>query len=70
MKMSNKVFDILKWVSILFLPALAVLVKTVFTIWQIPYGDEIATTIMAIDVFLGSILGISTMQYNKGQNNG
>lgn len=70
MKMDDKVYDILKWCCILFLPALAVLVKTIFTIWTIPYGDEIATTIMAIDVFLGSILGISSMTYNKELNNG
>ena len=49
----------------LFLPALAVLVKTVFAVWQIPYGDEISTTIMALDAFLGAILGISTIGYKK-----
>lgn len=66
MKMDNKLYDILKWVAMLFLPALAVLTKTIFTVWGIPYGDEIATTIMAVDAFLGAILGISTIQYNKG----
>ena len=66
-KLDDKWYDFLKWCSILFLPALAVLVKTIFSIWKIPFGDEIATTIMAIDVFLGSILGISSIQYNKGK---
>ena len=65
MKLNDKVYDILKWFAILFLPALAVLVKTIFAIWQIPYGDEISTTIMALDVFLGAILGISSIQYKK-----
>ena len=64
-KMENRIYDVLKWCCILFLPALAVLVKTVFAIWSIPYGEEISTTIMAIDVFLASILGISHIQYNK-----
>ena len=68
LKINDKVYDVLKWVAMLFLPALAVLVKTVFAVWQIPYGDQIATTIMAIDAFLGAILGISTIQYNKGES--
>ena len=66
-KINDRVYDVLKWVAMLFLPALAVLVKTVFTVWSIPYGDEIATTIMALDAFLGAILGISTIQYNRGE---
>lgn len=65
MKLNNKVYDILKWVAILFLPALALLIKTVFGIWGIPYGDEIGATIIAVQVFLGAILGVSTMQYKR-----
>lgn len=68
-KLSDKWYDLLKWCCILFLPALSVLVKTVCAIWNLPLGDEISTTIMAIDVFLASILGISTIQYNKGIDN-
>ena len=64
--LDNKVYDCLKWLAALCLPALAVLVKTVFAVWQIPYGDEISTTIMAIDAFLGAILGISHIQYKNG----
>lgn len=67
LKINDKVYDVLKWVAMLFLPALAVLVKTVFAVWKIPFGDEISTTIMALDAFLGAILGISTIQYNKGE---
>lgn len=65
MKMDDKLYDVLKWVAMLFLPALAVLVKTIFAVWSIPLGDEISTTIMALDAFLGAILGISTIQFNK-----
>lgn len=65
MKLSNRVFDILKWVAILFLPALAILIRTVFAIWKIPYGEEISSTIVALQVFLGAILGVSTLNYNK-----
>jgi len=63
--MSNRLYDILKWCAILFLPALAILVKTIFAIWQIPYGEQISSTIVALQVFLGAILGVSTLNYNK-----
>lgn len=65
MKLSNRLFDFLKWVAILFLPALAILIRTVFAIWSIPYGEEISSTIVALQVFLGAILGVSTLNYNK-----
>lgn len=65
MKLNNNLYDILKWMAILFLPALALLVKTVFAIWGIPYGDEISATIIAVQVFLGAILGVSSMNYHK-----
>jgi len=66
--LNDKLYDVLKWVAMLFLPALAVLIKTVFTVWQIPYGDEISTSIMALDAFLGAILGISSIGYKNEEN--
>lgn len=68
--MNNKLYDFLKWVAILFLPALSTLIAVVFKIWDIPYGNEIAQTITALATFLGAILGISSIQYKKGNDNG
>lgn len=65
--LNNKLYDVLKWVAMLFLPALATLISVVFAVWNIPYGDEISKTIMAFDAFLGAILGISHIQYKKEQ---
>lgn len=65
MKLSNKVYDILKWIAQLFLPAAGTLYFALASIWGLPYGEEIVGTITAIDAFLGVILGISTIQYNK-----
>lgn len=65
MKINSKVYDVLKWVAMLFLPALALLVQTVFAIWGIPYGEQISATIVAINAFLGAILGISNIGYQK-----
>lgn len=68
---SNKVYDALKWVCIIFLPALAVLVRSLFPIWSLPLGEEISATIVAINAFLGACLCISNAQYNvsKAQDN-
>lgn len=63
--MSNKVYDILKDIALIGLPALATLWLTVSQIWSLPYGEAIAATITAVAVFLGSILKISSFYYNK-----
>ena len=63
--LSNKLYDILKWIAQIFLPALGTLYFALAGIWGFPYGEEIIGTITAVDVFLGVILGISTRQYNK-----
>ena len=63
--MSNKVYDVLKWIAMYLLPALGTLYFALASIWGLPYGEQIVGTITAIDTFLGVILGISTVQYNK-----
>lgn len=65
MKMSNKVYDILKWIAMCVLPAIGTLYFALAGIWGFPFGEEVVGTIAAIDTFLGVILGISTAQYNK-----
>lgn len=65
--MSNKTYDILKWVAQLLLPALGALYFALAGLWGFPYGEQIVGTITAVDAFLGAILGISTAQYNKQQ---
>lgn len=67
MKFSNRIYDILKYLAMFFLPALAILVKTVFAIWGIPYGEEVSATIVAVNAFLGACLGISSISYQKDQ---
>lgn len=67
MKMSNKVYDILKWIAMYVLPAIGTLYFALAGIWGFPFGEEVVGTITAIDTFLGVILGISTAQYNKNK---
>lgn len=63
--MSNKVYDILKWIAMVALPAVATLYFALAGIWGFPYGEEIVGTITAVDTFLGVLLGISAVKYNK-----
>ena len=63
--MSNKVYDALKWIAQIVLPALATLYLALAGIWGLPYGQQVSGTIMAIDAFLGAILGISTARYKQ-----
>lgn len=65
MKLSNKAYDTLKWIAQYLLPAIGTLYFALASIWALPYGEQIVGTITAVDAFLGAILGISTMQYNK-----
>ena len=68
MKMSNKVYDVLKWIAQYLLPAAGALYFALACIWGLPFGEEFVGTITAVDAFLGVILGISTAQYNKDVN--
>lgn len=65
MKMSNKVYDVLKWIAMYFIPAIGTLYFALSGIWNLPYGEQVVGTITAVDTFLGVLLGISTAQYNK-----
>ena len=65
MKLSNRVYDVLKWIALYLLPALGTLYFALAGIWKFPYGEEIVGTITALDTFLGVLLGISTAQYRK-----
>lgn len=64
--MSDRTYDILKEIAQIWLPAIATLYFTLASIWGLPYAEQIVGTISAIDVFLGAVLKISTIQYNKG----
>lgn len=65
MKISNRTYDILKWIAQIVLPALGALYFGLASIWGFPAADKVVGTITVIDTFIGVILGISTAQYNK-----
>jgi len=63
MRISNRAYDVLKWVAQYLLPALGTLYFALSTIWGLPYGEQVVGTVTAVDTFLGVILGISTVSY-------
>ena len=64
-KLKDSVYDVLKWIGLICLPALGVAYSALAGVWGWPYADEIARTVNAICVLLGALLGISTAEYRK-----
>lgn len=68
MRFTNKVYDILKWIAQVVLPALGTLYFALSGIWGFPYGEQVVGTLIAIDTFLGIILGITSADwYGRGE---
>ena len=65
MKLSNKTYDVLKYITTIVLPALGTLYFALSGIWGFPYGEQIVGTITAVVTFLGVCLGISNKNYKK-----
>ena len=64
MKLSDKTYKILEYVARIVLPALGTLYFAVASIWNLPYATEVVGTIVAVDVFLGALLGIAMKNYD------
>lgn len=65
MMFSNKVYNILKWVSLVALDAVGLFYKTIATIWSFPVGDEVLATCTALSVLIGALIGVSSVKYNN-----
>lgn len=65
MKLNNNIYDVLKWICMIALPALGVAYVALAGVWGWPYADEIARTVNAVVALLGTLLGISSAQYYK-----
>lgn len=69
-ELSNKVYDVLKWLALIALPALAVLYNVLAGVWGWPYASEVSTTINAVIAFIGALIGVSTAAFNKSDGAG
>jgi len=61
MRLNDKVYDCLKWLALVAIPALAVLISVVLPAWNLAgdYVKPIVITLNAIGVFIGTLIGIS-----------
>lgn len=69
-KLSNRVYDCLKFLCTILLPAIGTLYFALSQIWGLPLAEEIVGTLSAIAVFIGAVIGISSVQYNKENDDG
>ena len=65
MRITNDVYDVLKWIAQIILPALGTLYYALSAIWGFPCAEQVVATVMAVDTFLGVILGITTSNWYK-----
>ena len=64
----DKLYRILKWTSIIFLPAVNTLIFSLSSIFQWSWGEMTVGVITAVDTFLGALIGVSTLDYNRKKN--
>lgn len=65
MKLPDKIYDILKWITMIFLPAFTTFYGVLGATLHFAYVQETLTILVAFDTFMGALLGISTAKYNK-----
>lgn len=65
MKLKNKTYNILKWISLIALDAIGVAYQSLADVWSLPYGTEVMKTCSIISVLIGALIGVSTYNYNK-----
>lgn len=68
MKLKNEVYDVLKWIVMIVIPALTTAYVGLAAIWGFPYATEVAKTSAVVCTLLGALLGISTAEYRKGNH--
>lgn len=63
--MSNKVYDVLKWITLVFLPALTTFIGVILKCFNVGCTDIVLTIMTAVTTFMGAILGISNINYKN-----
>ena len=65
MKINDKLYEILKWLCLIALPAIAWFYGAMADTWSLPYGDHIVSTVNAVGTLIGILIGVSTYNYRK-----
>ena len=67
LKLPDKVYIFLKWLCLIFLPALSTAYSALAGIWELPFAEQIPATMTVISLFLGAIIGVSSAEYKRVQ---
>lgn len=65
MKLNDHVYDWLKWLCCILLPAIGTFYMAMAGTWGLPYAEQISQTTQAVALFIGALIGISSAQYYK-----
>ena len=65
MKMSNKVYDVLKWLALVAFDAVGYFYQEIAGVWSLPFGDEVLKTCVALSILIGALIGVSSARYKK-----
>lgn len=70
MKIPDKIYDVLKWVAIICIPALVTFLSVVLGVLDIDPKtvNVVVTIISAVGTFIGTLIGVSTVKYNKDKD--
>lgn len=67
MKLNDTLYDILKWITMVVIPALTTAYVGLSAVWGWPFATEVAKTSAVVCTLLGALLGISTAEYRRGE---
>lgn len=65
MKLSDNIYNVLKWIGLIACPAIATFIGVIAPVWNISNADAIVTTINAVGVLIGALIGVSSYTYTK-----
>lgn len=69
LKLPDKLYDVLKWLTLIVIPAIGTLYLSLSNIWNLQFGQQISATCQATALFVGIIIGISQVKYNGEKKN-
>ena len=67
MKLTDSVYTILKWFTLVVIPAAVTFYGVLASALGLPYADIVAQIAAGVCAFIGAIIGISTAEYNAAK---
>ena len=68
MRLPDRVYDVLKWIALCAIPAIATFYCTLAPVWGWPLADQVSKTANAVCTLIGALIAISTAEFRKGNH--